>query len=32
VAFVLSVVIKEVPLRKVSGIQARAAEEADKSA
>jgi EmrB/QacA subfamily drug resistance transporter len=32
VAFVLSAVIKEVPLRKVSGIQARAAEEADKSA
>jgi EmrB/QacA subfamily drug resistance transporter len=31
-AFVLSLVIKEVPLRKVSGIQARAAEEADKSA
>ncbi len=32
VAFLLAVIIKEVPLRKVSGIQARAAEEADKSA
>jgi hypothetical protein len=36
VAFLLSLVIKEVPLRKVSGIQAQAAaqkaEELDKSA
>nr|WP_084729607.1 MDR family MFS transporter [Streptacidiphilus neutrinimicus] len=32
VAFLLAVVITEVPLRKVSGIQARAAAEADKSA